>query len=228
MAAAVVVGGEPAWIGTQGVRRAGGAEPVSADTAFWWFSMTKIATATAVMRLVESGAVALDAPARDNLAEVAGLDPRITVRQLLNHSSGLANPMPMRWIPAAAVEDRTTELAALATDTGLDITVCHLPPGTSKWNKIEHRLFSAISRNWRGRPLESHEVVIETLRATTTSTGLTVHAELDTGTYERGIKITDKQIAALEATQLHRHEFHGDWNYTLTADRTATRPKEPT
>ena len=121
-----------------------------------------------------------------------------------------------------------TELAALAAETGLQISVCHLPPGTSKWNRIEHRLFSAISRNWRGRPLESHEVVIETMRATTTSTGLTVHAELDTGTYERGIKITDKQIAALEATQLHRHEFHGDWNYSLTADHTATRPKEPT
>jgi len=121
-----------------------------------------------------------------------------------------------------------TELAALAAEVGLDITVCHLPPGTSKWNKVEHRLFSAISRNWRARPLESHEVVIETIRATTTSTGLTVNAVLDTTTYDRGIKITDKQIAALEATQLHRHEFHGDWNYTLTADHTATRPTEPT
>ncbi len=123
---------------------------------------------------------------------------------------------------------RKTELAAFAAEAGLDITVCHLPPGTSKWNKIEHRLFSAISRNWRARPLESHEVVIETLKATTTSTGLTLNAVLDTTTYDRGIKITDKQIAALEATQLHRHEFHGDWNYTLTADHTATRPTEPT
>ena len=141
-------------------------------------------------------------------------------RLLITADSGGSNGSRLRlW---------KTELAAFATETGLDITVCHLPPGTSKWNKIEHRLFSAISRNWRARPLESHEVVIETLRATTTSTGLTVHAELDTGTYERGIKITDKQIAALEATQLHRHEFHGDWNYTLTADHTATRPKEPT
>ena len=121
-----------------------------------------------------------------------------------------------------------TELAAFAAEAGLDITVCHLPPGTSKWNKIEHRLFSAISRNWHARPLESHEVVIETLKATTTSTGLTVNAILDTTTYERGIKITDKQIAALEATQLHRHEFHGDWNYTLTADHTATRQTPPT
>lgn len=121
-----------------------------------------------------------------------------------------------------------TELAAFATEAGLDITVCHLPPGTSKWNKIEHRLFSAISRNWRARPLESHQVVIETLKATTTSTGLTVNAVLDTTTYGRGIKITDKQIAALETTQLHRHEFHGDWNYTLTANHAATRRKEPT
>ena len=121
-----------------------------------------------------------------------------------------------------------TELAAFAAEAGLDITVCHLPPGTSKWNKIEHRLFSAISRNWHARPLESHEVVIETLKATTTSTGLTVNAILDTTTYERGIKITDKQIAALEATQLHRHEFHGDWNYTLTTDHTATRQTPPT
>jgi len=141
-------------------------------------------------------------------------------RLLITADSGGSNGSRLRlW---------KTELAAFATEAGLDVTVCHLPPGTSKWNRIEHRLFSAISRNWRGRPLESHEVVIETLRATTTSTGLTVHAELDTGTYERGIKITDKQIAALEATQLHRHTFHGDWNYTLTAAGAATRPKEPT
>ena len=109
-----------------------------------------------------------------------------------------------------------TELAKLADETGLDITVIHLPPGTSKWNKIEHRLFSAISRNWRGRPLQSHEVVIETIRAVTTTTGLTVHAELDEGIYPRGVKITDKAMKALEATGiLNRHSFHGDWNYTI-------------
>ncbi len=118
-----------------------------------------------------------------------------------------------------------TELAALATETGLAITVCHLPPGTSKWNKIEHRLFSAISRSWRARPLTSHEVVIETIRATTTTTGLIVDAELDLGTYEKGIKISDGQIRELETSQLHRHEFHGDWNYTLDP---ATRPNTPT
>jgi hypothetical protein len=116
-----------------------------------------------------------------------------------------------------------TELAALAARTGLDITVCHLPPGTSKWNKIEHRLFSHISMNWRGRPLTSHEVIVETVGATTTRTGLSVHAELDQATYPTGIKIPDKQIKALQTTgTLHRHAFHGEWNYTLRA-----RPDTP-
>jgi hypothetical protein len=111
-----------------------------------------------------------------------------------------------------------TELAALATQSGLSITVCHLPPGTSKWNKIEHRLFSHISMNWRGRPLTSHEVVVDLIGATTTRTGLKVHAELDTDTYPTGAKISDAQMAALPIT---RHDFHGDWNYTL-------RPADPT
>lgn len=105
-----------------------------------------------------------------------------------------------------------TELAALAAETGLEITVCHLPPGASKWNKIEHRLFSHITMNWRGKPLTSHEVILNSIAATTTATGLTVHAELDTGTYPTGITVTDTQIDALA---MHRHRFHGDWNYTL-------------
>src|SRR5271157_2673244 len=109
-----------------------------------------------------------------------------------------------------------TELAALAAATGLTITVCHLPPGTSKWNKVEHRLFSHISMNWRGRPLTSHEVIVETIAATTTSTGLTVHAELDQATYPTGVNIPDKQMKALETDGvLARHNFHGEWNYTL-------------
>lgn len=108
------------------------------------------------------------------------------------------------------------ELAKLATETGLTITVCHLPPGTSKWNKIEHRLFSHISMNWRGRPLTSHQVVVETIAATTTRTGLTVAAELDTSTYPKGIKISDQQLKKLENESLRRHRFHGEWNYTLT------------
>jgi hypothetical protein len=105
-----------------------------------------------------------------------------------------------------------TELAALAAETGLPITVCHLPPGTSKWNKIEHRLFSAITMNWRGRPLTSHEVIVNSIAATTTRTGLTVRAELDPGSYPTGAEISDAQIAAIPLT---RHRFHGDWNYTI-------------
>ena len=104
------------------------------------------------------------------------------------------------------------ELAALAVETGLGITCCHFPPGTSKWNKVEHRLFSAITMNWRGRPLTSHEVIVQTIAATTTRTGLTVHAELDTSAYDTGVKISDRQMDALPLT---RHTWHGDWNYTL-------------
>ena len=109
-----------------------------------------------------------------------------------------------------------TELAQLAAQTGLTITVCHLPPGTSKWNKIEHRLFSHISMNWRGRPLTSHEVIVNTIAATKTTTGLHVHAQLDTASYPTGIKIPDHQMQALEDDgTLTRHPWHGDWNYTL-------------
>ena len=117
------------------------------------------------------------------------------------------------------------ELAALAAQTELDITVCHFPPGTSKWNKIEHRLFSAISMNWRGRPLTSHEVIVQTIAATTTRTGLTVQAELDTGLYPTGVKVSDQQMAALPIT---RHHFHHDWNYTLHPHAGQARgPAEP-
>ena len=105
-----------------------------------------------------------------------------------------------------------TELATLAAETGLEITVCHFPPGTSKWNKIEHRLFSAITMNWRGRPLTSHEVIVNSIAATTTRTGLAVRAELDPGSYPTGTQISDAQMAAVP---LARHRFHGDWNYTI-------------
>jgi transposase len=104
------------------------------------------------------------------------------------------------------------ELAAFAAQAQLEITCCHFPPGTSKWNAIEHRLFSHISMNWRGRPLTSHEVIVNTIAATTTRTGLTVHAELDTSAYPAGIQVSDAQMAALP---LDRHDWHGDWNYTL-------------
>ena len=114
-----------------------------------------------------------------------------------------------------------TELAALAAETGLTVTVCHFPPGTSKWNAIEHRLFSHISMNWRGRPLTSHDVIINTIAATTTRTGLHVHAELDTGTYPTGTVISDAHLGSLNIT---RHDWHGDWNYTLHPDQPDHNP----
>src|SRR5215469_10634428 len=104
------------------------------------------------------------------------------------------------------------ELQKLADETGLEITICHLPPGTSKWNKIEHRLFSFISQNWRGKPLISHEVIVNLIAATTTKTGLQVHAELDPGKYPKGIHVPDQEIASL---RLERDKFHGEWNYAI-------------
>ncbi|HEY5854091.1 MAG TPA: ISAzo13 family transposase, partial [Aldersonia sp.] len=108
------------------------------------------------------------------------------------------------------------ELAALAAETGLAITFCHFPPGTSKWNKIEHRMFSRISSNRRGETQTSHEVVVDLIAPTTTRTGPTVRAELDHGAYPKGIKISDKQFRELEAHAITRHDWHGEWNYTVT------------
>jgi len=104
------------------------------------------------------------------------------------------------------------ELQKLANATGLEITICHFPPGTSKWNAIEHRLFSFIATNWRGKPLESLEVIINLIAATTTNTGLKVYARLDTGSYPKGVEVSDEEFNAIN---IHRHDFHGDWNYTI-------------
>jgi transposase len=104
------------------------------------------------------------------------------------------------------------ELQRLADETGLEISVCHLPPGTSKWNKIEHRLFSFISQNWRGKPLVSHQVIVNLIAATTTKTGLRVRAEVDPAKYPKGVKVSDKQVATI---RLERDPFHGEWNYTI-------------
>jgi hypothetical protein len=109
----------------------------------------------------------------------------------------------------------------LAEETGLAITVCHLPPGTSKWNKIEHRLFSRISINWRGRPLISREVIVNTIGATTTAKGTPVTAVLDETEDPAGIRISDEDMQALtDDGILRRHDWHGEWNYTLTPTRT--------
>ena len=105
------------------------------------------------------------------------------------------------------------ELQKFANETGLTISVSHLPPGTSKWNKIEHRLFSFISQNWRGRPLVSYQVIVQLIGGTTTKTGLTVQCELDENEYATGIKVTDDEIESLNLT---KNEFHGEWNYSIT------------
>ena len=104
------------------------------------------------------------------------------------------------------------ELSRLASDTGLEIQVCHFPPGTSKWNKIEHRLFSFITMNWRGRPLISHEVIVNLIASTKTRSGLKVRAELDNAEYPKGLVVSDDDFAAIK---LERNDFHGDWNYRI-------------
>ncbi len=129
--------------------------------------------------------------------------PDATTLTITADSGGSNNPRTRLW---------RHELGRLADQTGLRIRVCHFPPGTSKWNKIEHRMFSFVSLNWRGKPLESLEVIVNLIATTKTNTGLKVYARLDEGTYERGIEITDDQLAAVNLT---RDTFHGDWNYTV-------------
>ncbi len=125
-------------------------------------------------------------------------------RLLITADAGGSND-PRRWT-------WKKHLAAFALESGLKVTVCHFPPGTSKWNKIEHRMFCHITANWRGRPLTSYEVVIGTIAATTTRTGLTIGAELDTGSYPLGSTVSAAEFQALPITP---DAFHGDWNYTL-------------
>ena len=115
----------------------------------------------------------------------------------------------------------------LATELGIEITVVDLPPGASKWNKIEHRLFSAISMNWRGRPLESHQVILETIRATTTRAGLRCRPSWTPAATDPGIEVSKKQMKDLEAQVITAHEFHGDWNYSIAPGYLGLDPDTP-
>ena len=108
------------------------------------------------------------------------------------------------------------ELQRFANEAGLDVTVNHLPPGTSKWNKIEHRMFAFITQNWRGKPLVSHQVIVQLIGATTTNTGLKVYCEIDGNPYPKGVKVPDEEMIALNIT---RRAFHGEWNYTVSPQR---------
>jgi hypothetical protein len=110
------------------------------------------------------------------------------------------------------------ELQGFADETGLSVTVAHLPPGTSKWNRIEHRLFAFITQNWRGKPLLTHQVIVQLIASTTTRTGLTVRCRLDRSAYAKGVRVSDAEMATLN---LRPAAFHGDWNYTI-------RPRQPT
>ena len=167
----------------------------------------------------------------DTGAVRGGIDPPLVDhhgRRQLSRIGQVADHRRLRWlqrIPAAAVENRTRRLRRRDRTRRSPSATCRPAPANGTRSNTGCSPRSAATG--ADDPWTSHEVVIETIRATTTTTGLTVNAELDLSTYDRGIKITDKQIADLEATQLHRHEFHGDWNYTLTADHTATRPTEP-
>ncbi len=111
------------------------------------------------------------------------------------------------------------ELQKMANQTGLTITVCHFPPGTSKWNKIEHRMFSFITKNWRGQPLADRATIVSLIGSTKTEEGLKIRCELDTNSYAKGIKISDAQM---DKVKLKRHEFHGDWNYTIHPSKSKT------
>ena len=111
------------------------------------------------------------------------------------------------------------ELARLAQEIDMPITVCHYPPGTSKWNKIEHRMFSFITMNWRGKPLTSVRTIIELISATATTTGLTIQADYDSNWYPKGVKISNRELAALP---IEPHDFHGEWNYTINAQSIST------
>jgi hypothetical protein len=108
------------------------------------------------------------------------------------------------------------ELQSLSNETGLEIEVCHFPPGTSKWNKIEHRLFCQVTRNWRGQPLETYQIVVNLIGSTTTESGLKVHAKLDASTYEKGRKVTDEEFATVNIAP---SRFHGEWNYVIRPNR---------
>jgi Rhodopirellula transposase DDE domain len=115
------------------------------------------------------------------------------------------------------IEERFKRLGGFTISVSIpSIAVCRFPPGTSKWNKIEHRLFSRITQDWRGKPLISLEVIVSLIAATRTTTGLNVHSELDTRTYPKGVKVSDQEIAQLN---LHRDQFHGEWNYEILPRR---------
>ena len=133
-------------------------------------------------------------------------------RQSYPHASELLITADSGGSNGSRVRLWKVELQRFADETGLSLRICHLPPGTSKWNKIEHRLFSFISQNWRGKPLVSHQVIVDLISATSTKAGLKVRAQIDSNLYPSGLKVSDSEVAALH---IERDSFHGEWNYTI-------------
>ena len=133
--------------------------------------------------------------------------PRYPNAKCLTITAGSNGPQVRLW---------KRELQRFANEAGLKITVTHLPPGTSKWNRIEHRLFAFITMNWRGKPLVSHQVIVQLIGATTTDTGLKVCCEIDANLYPKGVKVTDQEMHAINITH---DEFHGEWNYTISPNQ---------
>ena len=150
-----------------------------------------------------------------------------TIRRWWREVGGIRYPLARRLVITAdgggsngsRVRLWKLELQRLADELGISIEVHHLPPGTSKWNKIEHRLFSFITQNWRAKPLVSYRVIVELIGATTTQTGLTVRCELDDNTYAKGIVVSDEQMQELN---ISREDFHGEWNYTIAPSIAST------
>ena len=140
---------------------------------------------------------------------------RSALRAIQAQSSGRSTP-DCGGSNAARLRLWKRELQVLADELAIEISVCHVPPGTSKWNKIEHRLFSFITQNWRGKPLISYLVIVQLIASTTTDKGLTVACRLDESDYAKGIKVTDAEMAALN---IQPADFHGEWNYTIAPRR---------
>ena len=165
-----------------------------------WGGVTAVATATGMS----------DRTIRNGIRELQDPAPLNSARQ--RQPGGSNSPRTRLWL---------TELQSLANDLAMIVEVCHYPPGTSKWNKIEHRLFCHITRNWKGIPLETLEIVISLIGSTTTEEGLEVHAWLDSQTYDKGRKVSDTELSEV---YIKRNSFHGDWNYEIhPRTKSATR-----
>ena len=178
--------------------------------AYGWGGVSAVSSATGMSRkTIRKGLAELGVP---RWWKKMGAKRYPQAKELLITADGGGSNASRSRLWKVALQD-------LAWRLKMPIRVCHFPPGTSKWNKIEHRMFCHITQNWRGRPLVSHDVIIALIANTTTRAGLRIRAELDTARYPTGTKVSDEELASIN---LKRHTFHGDWNYTLLPTRRKT------